>query len=611
MVLSPNVGRASLDRGPNFQEEMNHGKDLGGTPDRRVLPDVGPRHRVGNVGVDTALPGDRQRRRWRELGDRFELRAGSHAGRGSTRSPVGVAVVLYLLVAFVAPALAQHDPSGIYRRPIGHDPQTLDPARTSDVYGRSVTQHLFDGLVQFDATLMVSPALAEFWKASRDGLTWTFNLRKGVRFHHGRELTAEDVVYSFTRILDPTVKSGAADLFSVIQGAREFREGRAPAVTGLKALDRFTVQVVLIDATVPFVSLLAIGHAKIVPKDIVSQSGDAFGLRPVGTGPFKFMRWERNQEIVLAANDSYFGGSPRLARVVFRIFSGDRWDVSYDEFRKGHLEDTIPPSQGYVEVIQDRRWIYLKRPMISIRFYGFNTRMKPLDDRRVRLALLYAIDRQGLIRDVHSDRYIVARGILPPGILGFNPKLSAPGFDPVRARDLLAQAGYPGGRGLPAIRITSSVNADAVVREHEYLRRGLAAIGVKVEFVYGTDWPTFSKALGEHRLQAFMYAWYADVPDPDNFLSKLFHSKSPRNLFAYDNAGVDTVLTLARSETDVQRRVEAYRRAEEQILEDAPLVPILHHTYERLFQPYVKGIEVNGLGDAYFELRKMWLERRS
>jgi len=473
-----------------------------------------------------------------------------------------------------------------------------------------VTQQIFDGLVQFDPTLMVSPGLADFWKASRDGLNWTFTLKKGVRFHHGRELTADDVVYSLTRILDPATRSGAADLFLHIRGAREFRERRAATVSGLTALDRSTVQIVLTEATVPLVSLLAIGHAKIVPKDIVTKEGEAFGRHPVGTGPFKFVRWEPNQEIALAANDTYFGGRPRLSQIVFRIFTGDRWDASFDAFQKGQLEDTIPPSRGYPEVIQDPRWAYVKRPMMSIRFYGFNTRMKPLDDRRVRLALVHAIDRQGLINDVHLGRYTVARGILPPGSLGFNPKLMSPDYQPARARELLAEAGYPGGRGLPPIRITASVNADAVVREHDYIRRALAAVGVKADFEYVTDWPTFSKALAAHRLQAFMYAWYADVPDPDNFLSKLFHSKSPRNLFSYDNPAVDALLTLARTETDVQRRVAAYRRAEEKILDDAPFIPILHHTYERLFQRYVRGIEVNGLGDPYLDLRKMWLENR-
>jgi ABC-type transport system substrate-binding protein len=245
--------------------------------------------------------------------------------------------------------------------------------------------------------------------------------------------------------------------------------------------------------------------------------------------------------------------------------------------------------------------------MSSLRFYGFNTRMRPLDDRRVRLALLHAVDRAGLVHDVHLGRYTAARGILPPGMLAFNPKLAAPEYRPERARELLAQAGYPGGRGLPPIQVTSSVKADAVLREHDYLRRALAAVGVTLDFVYVNDWPSFSKALAERRLAAFMYAWYADVPDPDNFITKLFHSRSPRNLFAYDNPRVDALLALARSHTDVHRRVDAYRKAEEHILGDAPLMPVLHHNYERLFQRYVRGIEVNGLGDPYLDLRKIWL----
>ncbi|MFQ5829028.1 MAG: ABC transporter substrate-binding protein, partial [Candidatus Methylomirabilia bacterium] len=218
-------------------------------------------------------------------------------------------VVLCLLGVTITPASVQElrpgkerrVDGGVYRRPLGHDPATLDPARIRDIYGRSVAQQVFDGLVQFDQTLTITPALARFWKASRDALIWTFNLRDGVKFHHGREVTADDVVYSLTRILDPKVKSGVADLFINIKGAQEFREGRAKRVVGLVTLDRHTVRVVLNEAPVPFVTVLALNHAKIVPKELVEQQGEAFGAHPVGTGPFKFVRWERGEEIVLAA----------------------------------------------------------------------------------------------------------------------------------------------------------------------------------------------------------------------------------------------------------------------------------------------------------------------
>jgi ABC-type oligopeptide transport system substrate-binding subunit len=153
------------------------------------------------------------------------------------------------------------------------------------------------------------------------------------------------------------------------------------------------------------------------------------------------------------------------------------------------------------------------------------------------------------------------------------------------------------------------VRHEDILRQHEFIRKQLEAVGVKAEFSYLTDWPAFSAGLAEGKFPVFLYAWYADVPDPDNFLSKLFHSRSPRNLFGYANSRVDELLASARNEQDLQRRVDLYRQAERIVLDDAPLIPILHHTYERLFQPYVRSVEVNGLGDPYIPLRKIWLDR--
>ncbi len=499
---------------------------------------------------------------------------------------------------------------GIYRRPLGHDPATLDPARISDIYSRSVSQQVFDGLAQFDQTLTITPALAQFWKASRDGLTWTFMLRKGVKFHHGREVTADDVVYSFTRILDPKTKSGAADLFSGIRGAQEFREDRAKHVSGLAALDRYTVQVMLNEAQVPFVSVLAVGHAKIVPKDVVEREGDAFGAHPIGTGPFKFVRWDRGKEIVLAANPDYFDGPLKLSRVVYKIFPGDQWDATYAEFQRGNLEDTPLPAHDYRRIVAGGSHIYVKRPMLSIRFYGLNTRMRPFDDRKIRQALIYAIDREALIQEVYLGRYAPARAVLPPGTQGFNPKLTGYPYDPRKARELLSQAGYPDGRGLPPIRIWSSVRREEIVQELAQIKKYLEAVGIQSEIHYLTDWPSFFQKVLDGHLPMFILAWFADVPDPDNFLFKLFHSRSPRNFFRYLNPAVDDLLVQARNSSDLQRRVDLYRKAEQIILDDAPLIPMFHHTYERLFQPYVRSVEVNGLGDPYIPLRKIWLEGR-
>src|SRR5438034_3062641 len=328
IALRSSSGRAVIETDPSLKEESN-GQARGSAPGPGVVPARRSRDRV--LGHHAVLPGHRHGRRRR-------LVAHDLGRKGVGVVPFLLVVVLVAALPFGAGAADEGCNGGIYRRPLGHEPATLDPARISDIYSRSVSQQIFDGLVQFDHTLAIAPALAQFWKASRDGLTWTFTLRKGVQFHHGREVTAEDVVHSFTRILDPRTRSGAADLFLGIQGAAAFRDGKASAVSGLVALDRYTVQVTLTEASVPFVSVLAVGQAKIVPRDAAEQLGERFGSQPVGTGPFKFLRWEHGSEIVLAANPDYFDGPPRLSRLVYRIFPAEQLDAVFRELQAGGLE---------------------------------------------------------------------------------------------------------------------------------------------------------------------------------------------------------------------------------------------------------------------------------
>jgi peptide/nickel transport system substrate-binding protein/oligopeptide transport system substrate-binding protein len=247
--------------------------------------------------------------------------------------------------------------------------------------------------------------------------------------------------------------------------------------------------------------------------------------------------------------------------------------------------------------------------MFSLRHYGLNVRQAPLDDRRVRQALTHAIDRGAIVEEIFLSRFLPARGILPPGTLGYNPQVRGYAHDPARARHLLAQAGYPGGRGLPPLHIWSAVRDEDVLKEHDRMRQDLAAVGVRAEFQYLPDWPAYTRRLGERSFPVYLYAWFADVPDPENFLGKLFHSQSPRNYTGYASRVVDRLLEEARQEEEPARRVERYRQAEELVLDDAPIIPVWHYTYERLFQSYVRGVEVSGLGDPYIPLRKIWLDR--
>jgi peptide/nickel transport system substrate-binding protein len=498
---------------------------------------------------------------------------------------------------------------GVYRRPLPNNPVTLDPARPNDVYGRTIANQLFDGLVQFDGALAIRPAIAETWTASRDGLVWTFTLKKGVKFHNGREVTADDFVYSFTRIINPATKSAGAALFMKIKGAREFAEGRAARIDGLNALDPHTLQITLTESQSPFVSSLAVGFAKVVPREIVENLGERFGQQPVGTGPFRFVEWVRGKHIILAANGNYFEGRPSLDRLEYRIFSGEALDEMFGEFERGNLEDSGIPARERPKLLNGRKYQFIRRPILGIAFLAINTANKPLDDRRVRQALNYAIDRHSIMREIYQDQYLPGVGILPPGTYGYDPTLAGYPYDPKKAAELLAAAGYPGGKGLPVIQIWSARKNDEAVAEHEAIVKSLAAVGVRAEVNYNTNWPEYKAHVYEGKLPIFRYSWYADTPDPETFLGQLFDSQSPDNITGFRNPTVDALLQHARVERDAQKKLQLYQEVERQVVSNAPLLVLSYSSYERIFQPYVKGIQVSALGDPYIPMKNIWMER--
>ncbi len=335
---------------------------------------------------------------------------------------------------------------GTYRRPLGNDPSSLDPAKIADQYGVAVANQIFDGLVAFDAHLNVVPALAQSWSASRDGLVWTFHLRKGVQFHNGREMSAEDVVYSLSRLLDPAVGSRSSPLLDKVKGAAEFRAGTTKVLEGIKAIDRYTVEVSLSEPFVPFISILGMAHTSIVPRDEVERLGPDFGTAPVGTGPFRFVRWVRGQEILLETNEHYFRGRPALDRVRFVIFPGDTQSVMLRAFEQGELEESPLTPDRRKEFLEAATYKVIRKPTLSLRLLGFNLERPPFQKREVRQAFNYAIDKIRLNQEVQGGRYVVARGILPPGMPGYNPEVQGYDYDPARAKTLLAEAGHPGGQ---------------------------------------------------------------------------------------------------------------------------------------------------------------------
>lgn len=499
---------------------------------------------------------------------------------------------------------------GTYTRPLLNAPSTLDPARTADIYATIVINQLFDGLVQFDSHLNPVPALAGFWEASPDGLTWTFYLRKGVKFHHGREVTSEDFVYSFTRLLDPSTKSKVARRFKHVRGAEAFRSKKAPRVDGFQALDRYTLQISLVKPYTALLSVLAMANTKVVPRELVEQSGKPFGEHPVGTGPFTFRKWESNESIVLDAYEAYHEGRPYLDQIEFKI--GKQDSEMLEAFLRGELEETIVPSSKLGELQQDPRYRpyqHLRKPLLHLLYIGFNTQKPPFDNRKVRQAFNYAINKEAIVREIRNGNANVASGILPPGMPGYDPAIKGYYYNPKRARELLAEAGYPGGKGLPVIELWHGTKETTGQREMEAYRDDLAAIGVNITIHKAKDWPTLKGLLNAGKLSMFRLGWHSDIPDPDNVFSPLFSSQSPLNRTFYRNADIDKMIEQARGQRDYMQRIQLYREAERRLIEDANLISQHHRVFENLYQPYVRGMEVTSAGVQYIPMKKVWLQR--
>jgi peptide/nickel transport system substrate-binding protein/oligopeptide transport system substrate-binding protein len=501
---------------------------------------------------------------------------------------------------------------GTFRRILTDTPHTLDPAFVTDIYGRTVINQIFDGLVQFDVHLNVIPAIAEFWEASQDGRTWTFALRRGVTFHHGREVTAQDFVYSFTRLLQVKSPGPVGALFEYLEGAKDFTQGKTPSIRGLKAVDRYTLQMAFDEPFASILGVLGLTNTAVVPQEEVERLGERFRRAPVGTGPFKFVGWEPNQEIVLEANDHYYEGRPFLNAVVFKIVVGAKLEETFAEFLKGNLELAIIPGGKTDEVRTDpqyRRYQRFRKPTLSFLYIGFNTQRKPFDDRRVRQAFNYAVNKEAIVQEITKRSALTATGALPPGTPGYDPDLRGYYYHPEKAKRLLAEAGYPDGVGFPVVQIWSVHQAETTKAELAAYQKHLADLGVKAEIHYAPDWPAYKAMMEQGKLPMFRLVRLADIPDPDNFLAPMLHSSSPTNYTFYRNPLVDRLLERARREVDDAERIELYREVERLVMDDAPWIAQNYHVFDYLYQPYVQGVEISLLGLRAVPLKKIWFKK--
>ncbi len=531
-----------------------------------------------------------------------------------------------LIVLIVFPLLASvligtvHGPrrGGAYHYTLGpSDPPSLDPAHITDTVSHAVASELFDGLVAFDHTLAIRPAIARQWTISEDGRTYTFELRPDVKFHNGRAVTAEDFRFSFQRLLDPETRSERTWILEKLVGAREFMAGKAGAVHGINVRGPHTLELTLERPFAPFLALLAYPAASVIPREAVEQWGRQFSTRPIGTGPFRFREWRHDDRVVLEANRDYFQGSPYLDQVVFRVIPDDM--TRFQEFKAGNLDHTDIPTGLFRMIRHDPslRSKLVSRSSLGINAIQFNLE-QPLfrGNPKLRQAFNYAVDKAAVAQVILEGRVQPARSILPPGILGHDAGLTGYPYDKAKAKRLLAEAGYEGGKALPPL--TLHYNTGLVNRKiAEFVQGALREIGVTIA-LRELDWPAYLNLVDSGEVQLFRLGWLADYPDPENFLTVLFHSRnrgSKGNLSRYANPRVDALLELADESLDTDQRVRLYREAEKIILADAPWIFLHYYSTDVLIQPWVRGLreQISVMDSAptlgMVRMRSVWLDK--
>lgn len=474
------------------------------------------------------------------------------------------------------------------------DPTTIDPALVGETVGSFVVLQLFSGLVRLDENLEVQPDLAETWDISEDGLTYTFTLRSDARFADGTPITTEDVRYSLERASDPTLSPFLrAETYLIdIVGVRDKIAGKADEIAGLNITNDRIMSLTIERPEQAFLSKLTLPTAFVVDQRTVEQMGDEWLEHPNGSGPFMIEEWEHDQRLVLTRNPNYYRDLARLDHVTLLmgasasnplvLYEQGKIDITHvSSFALARVQDETNPLSKELRSV----------PQLSLSYIGMNVTIPPFDDPNVRKAFALLLDRQRLVEVTRSGSVAMARGILPPGMPGYNPDLPEPQVDIEQAKQLLAESTYGGAEGLPSFAAygggTTAILHDIVEEE-----LGLTSMELRNFEEFGDH----LTALQEKELPMYDLAWVADYPHPQNFLDILFRSSNPDNYSDYSNPRVDELLDKAAVEQDEETRWSYYQQAEQIILEDMPVIPLYHDVDHVLVKPYVKGLVVTPMG---------------
>ncbi len=527
----------------------------------------------------------------------------------------GKVIIFILITIFTLAACRSRSTSNKktfrYNEPTGI--ASLDPAFAKNQSVMWPVHQLYNTLVQTDARLNIVPSLANSWEISQDKKTYRFHLRTDVVFHdnevfpggRGRRLQASDVVYSLSRLLDKKTASSGAWIFNE----------RISGVSAFRAPDDSTFELELLTPFHPMLGLLSMQYCSIVPREVVEKYGKDFRNHPCGTGPFQFKSWEEGQDMILVKNENYFEKDSAGVRLPYldavKISFFDNRAIEFLLLQQGRLDfmnDIDPSFKDEVlnkkgELKQD--WVgriqLSKSPYLNTEYLGIvvdsslpAVQATPLRLLKIRQAINYGFDRRKMMTYLRNSIGTPAEsGFIPSALPSFDSSIvHGYHYDPVKARQLLREAGFPNGTGLPVITLkTIDIYADLA----SFITRQLEEIGIKVQ-VDITQKSLLLEETAKSQALFFRASWIGDYPDAENYLS-VFYSENPAppNYTRYRNPAFDILYRSSLIENNDSIRFQLYRKMDQMVIQDAPVVPLWYDQVIHLVNPAVSGFEANGL----------------
>lgn len=507
---------------------------------------------------------------------------------------------------------------------LGTEVKTIDPALNNAVDGSIVIANAFEGLYRMDENLKPVPGVAESYTVSDDKLVYTFKLRKDAKWSDGKEVTAEDFKYSWTRALDPKVAADYAFQLYYIKGAEEFNTGKGKAEDlGIKVVDPQTLEVTLKNPTPYFLELTAFPTYMPVRKDIVEANKDTWTQKAdtyVSNGPFKMTNYTMKDSYEFVKNDNYWNkDSVKLDKLTFKMLADET--AAYAAVKNGemHVSDKVPSveiekgkEEGLVQIF-DQLGTYFYAINVNNNTDKLDSKVREaLSKKEVRQALNLAINREQIVKEVAKGGQVPAWSFVPKGIKSEDGKEFADkkywtpednDANIAKAKELLEKAGYKDGKGLPEFEL--AYNTDEGNKAiAEAIQQMWAKIGVKVKLT-NQEWAVFQDARKNGNYQIARHGWVGDYLDPMTFLD-MWMTGLGNNDPKFANKDYDELIRKAMKETDVAKRKEALRQAEDILMDEMPIIPIYYYTQVKAVDSKVKGFVVSPLGQVYYD--KAYLE---